>query len=46
MEKENYNVNRHHKDGNTLNNDPFNVQFLYRSDHMKEEQKTKVKENL
>lgn len=26
---------RHHKDLNTLNNDPLNVQFLCRSCHMK-----------
>jgi len=32
-------IDRHHKDSNRLNNDPSNVQFLCRSDHMKEEQK-------
>lgn len=38
-------IDRHHKDGNTLNNNPSNVQFLCRSDHMKEEQKLKEKDN-
>ena len=28
---------RHHKDGNTLNNDPSNVEFICRRCHMKED---------
>jgi hypothetical protein len=33
---------RHHKDGNTINNNPSNIEFLCRSCHMKEDGRLKA----